>query len=261
MDSSPKEIDIAFKTVVITGSTGFLGKELLTRMVADEEIEKIYAIAVRKLKSDLPAIFSDPKVEVHGGDLGAPLLGLSEDTAQEIFSVADSAIHNGADVSFLKAYRTLEKRNVQSTREIVKLCLPYRVSLHYISSSGVAHLSNKEVVGEESLTAFEPPTDGSDGYTATKWASERFLELVGEKFSMGVYIHRPSSISGDDAPMMDLMTNMLTYSKRMRKTSRSSTWKGILDFVSVENVARGILDQVRNEDLPCSGSQVTASKW
>jgi hybrid polyketide synthase/nonribosomal peptide synthetase ACE1 len=71
---------------------------------------------------------------------------------------------------------------------------------------------------------------------------------------MGIYIHRPSSITGDDAPIMDLMTNMLTYSKKMHKTPKSSMWKGVLDFVSVENVARGILDQVRNENLPSSGT-------
>lgn len=112
MDSSPKDIDIPFKTIVITGLTSFLGKELLTRMVADEDIEKIYVIAVRKPKLDLPMIFLDPKVEVHGGDLAAPLLGLSEDTAKEIFSVADLVIHNGSDVLFLKTYWTLEKSNV-----------------------------------------------------------------------------------------------------------------------------------------------------
>jgi hybrid polyketide synthase/nonribosomal peptide synthetase ACE1 len=71
---------------------------------------------------------------------------------------------------------------------------------------------------------------------------------------MGIYIHRPSSITGDDAPTMDLMTNLLTYSEKMRKTPKSSMWKGGLDFVSVENVARGILDQVRNEDLTSSGT-------
>jgi hybrid polyketide synthase/nonribosomal peptide synthetase ACE1 len=92
MDSSSKGIDIPFKTVVITGSTGFLGKELLTRMVADEGIEKIYAIAVRKPKSNLPTIFSDPKVEVHGGDPAAPLLDSSVATAKEILTVADSVI-------------------------------------------------------------------------------------------------------------------------------------------------------------------------
>ena len=253
MNSSPKDIDIPFKTVVLTGSTGFLGNELLTRMVADENIEKIYAIAVRKPKLDLPAIFSDPKVEVYNGDLVEPRLGLSENAAKEIFSVADSVIHNGSEVSFLKTYRTLERANVQSTRELVKLCLPYRVSLHYISSSGVVQLSNKEAVNEESLAAFRPPTDGSDGYTATKWASERFLELVGEKFSISIFIHRPSSITGDDAPIMDLMTNMVTYSKRMRKIPKSPTWKGVLDFVSVENVARGILNEVHNENLAMTG--------
>jgi hybrid polyketide synthase/nonribosomal peptide synthetase ACE1 len=251
--NSPKEVTIPFKTVVITGSTGFLGKELLLQMVADETIKKIYAVAVRKAISDLPSIFSDPKVEVHSGHLAAPRLGLSERTAKEIFSIADSVIHNGSDVSFLKTYQTLEKSNMQSTGELVKLCLPYQVSMHFISSSRVAHLSNKDIVGEESLSIFKTPTDGSDGYTATKWASERFLERVGEKFSMPIYVHRPSSINGDNAPVMDLMTNLLTYSKKIRKTPKSSMWQGVLDFVSVGHVARGVLTEVRSESILPAG--------
>ena len=247
INTSPKDIDLPFKTVILTGSTGFLGKALLTQMIEDRTIEKIYAIAVRKTKSELPAIFSDPKVEVHFGNLALPRLGLSEEVAEEIFSLADAVVHNGADVSFLKTYRTLAKTNVDSTRELVKLCLPNEVALHFISSASVAHLSGKESFGEESVAAFEPPIDGSDGYTATKWASERFLELVAEKFSMPIWIHRPSSVTGEDAPALDLMSNLLKYSKKLRMVPTSPAWRGGFDFVSVELVAQSIIDELHGD--------------
>ncbi|KAH8590070.1 male sterility protein-domain-containing protein [Bisporella sp. PMI_857] len=253
INPEPKDQGLPFKTVVITGATGFLGKELLRRMIHDNHIDKIHAIAVRRRKSDLPAIFSDPKVELHQGDLKALRLGLSEAKAREIFAETDAVIHNGADVSFMKAYTSLFKANVGSTRELVKLCLPFHVPIHFVSSAGVAHLSGKTSFSEESVAAFEPPRNGTDGYIATKWVSERFLELVSEKFSVPVWIHRPSNITGDDAPDLDIMTNILTFSKKMCKVPISSTWRGTLDFVSVERVAADILDKVKNDSAHTSG--------
>ncbi|KAH3986904.1 bifunctional polyketide synthase/nonribosomal peptide synthetase phmA [Parastagonospora nodorum] len=253
INPTPRDQGLAFKTVAITGASGFLGKEILKRMVDDVHIDKIHAIAIRRHISDLPAIFSNAKVQVHRGDLNAPRLGLSETRAKEIFDETDTVIHNGADVSFLKTYKTLSKTNVGSTRELVKLCLPSRIPIHFISSASVAHLSGRASFGEESVSEYEPPQDGSDGYTATKWASERFLELVSEKFSIPVWIHRPSSITGAEAPALDLMTNLLQFSKTMSKVPYSPTWSGTLDFVSVESVAHDIVEEVKNDSAHSSG--------
>ncbi|KAI1174428.1 PKS-NRPS hybrid [Nemania sp. FL0916] len=253
INGAPKDQGLGFKTVVITGASGFLGKEILRQMIADIHIDKIHAIALRRRKSDLPAIFSDPKVHVHQGNLNSPRLGLTESMARDIFAETDAVIHNGADVSFLKTYQTLSKTNVGSTRELVKLCLGNRIPIHFISSASVAHLSGAASYGEESVSAFTPPADGSDGYTASKWASERFLELVGEKFSLPIWIHRPSSITGHDAPQLDLMSNMLHFSKTMRKVPSSSAWSGTLDFVSVESVAYDILREVKNDSAHPNG--------
>lgn len=253
INPEPKDQGLPFKTVVITGATGFLGKEMIRQMIDDTHIDKIHAIAVRRRKSDLPAIFSNPKVDLHQGDLKAPRLGLSEGKARKIFAEADAAIHNGADVSFMKTYTSLSKANVGSTRELVKLCLPFHVPIHFVSSAGVAHLSGKTLFSEESVAAFQPPQDGTDGYIATKWASERILELVSEKFSIPVWIHRPSNITGEDAPDLDIMTNILNFSKMMRKVPVSRAWQGTLDFVSVERVAADILDEVKNDSAHQGG--------
>ncbi|KAK5996028.1 Polyketide synthase-nonribosomal peptide synthetase phmA [Cladobotryum mycophilum] len=247
IDAAPKDQGLPYKTVVITGATGFLGKALLRQMLQDTHIDKIHAIALRRRRSDLPAIFSDPKVHLHIGDLNAPRLGLSESVAREIFAETDAVIHNGADVSFMKTYRTLAKTNVGSTRELVRLCLPQRIPIHFVSSASVAHLSGQESFGETSVASFEPPRDGSDGYTASKWASERFLERVSEKFSIPIWIHRPSSITGEDAPALDLMTNMLGFSKQLRLAPTSPAWRGTLDFVDVEQVAGDIIEEVKND--------------
>ena len=232
------------KVIVLTGSTGFLGRVILQRLIADDRVRKIHCVAVRRAQQDLPSNLLAEKVEVHYGDLTLPRLGLSERASMNIFMEANTLIHNAADVSFMKSYTTLSRTNLFSTKELVKLCLPYKVPIHYISSASVTHLSRKETFHEVSVAQYPPPSDGSEGYTATKWASERYLEQVNKEFAVPVWIHRPSSITGDGAPAMDLMSNILKYSWLMKAVPYSTHWHGYLDFVPVDEVASAVVHEV-----------------
>lgn len=234
------------KVVILTGATGFLGPYIHSLLASDPQVSKIHCIAVRKSAHRLSLLATD-KTILHEGDLTLPLLGLSGDTAQAIFGEADVVIHNAADVSHLKTYHTLRLANVGSTKELAKLCLARMVPIHYVSTAGVALFIPRETFEEVSVADTLPPTDGSDGYTATKWASERYLERVNEKFGLPVCIHRPSSITrsssllGEDAVEMELLQNLLKYSRLMRATPASRKLRGALDLVSVESVAKGIV--------------------
>ncbi|RYP05026.1 hypothetical protein DL764_004101 [Monosporascus ibericus] len=139
----------------------------------------VNGIAVRAPKSSLPDLFSDPRISVHKGALGDESLGLELGTAAAIFGEADLVIHNVADVFFLKTYATLHPTNVPSTQRLAQLAAPRLVPVHYVSSASVAQLSRLDEFGEVSTAAFPPPRDAREltgGYTAAKWASERFLE-------------------------------------------------------------------------------------
>ncbi|KAI2734306.1 hypothetical protein DTO013E5_10055 [Penicillium roqueforti] len=232
------------KTVVLTGATGFLGKEILRGLIHDENVLSVHCLAVRKRSSGLSELFSHPKVHLHYGDLGAPQLGLSESEIKSIFSCADIVIHNGADVSFMKTYQTLKLINVASTKEIVKLALPRRIPLHFVSSAGVARLTGQESFGEMSVSSYPPPSRPTDGYIAAKWVSEIYLEHVNRRFGLPVWIHRPSSITGTDAPELDLMGNVMRFTKETQKVPDSSSWSGVFDLVSVQSAARQLLEAV-----------------
>jgi hybrid polyketide synthase / nonribosomal peptide synthetase ACE1 len=236
------------KVAVLTGATGFLGKAILNLLAKDSSIERIHCIAVRRDPAQLSRLFASTKVIVHPGDLALPRLGLSANEAASIFSEADIVIHNGAEVSFMKTYETLKPANLQSTKELVALCLPYRIQFHYISTVAVAYFSGLDTIEEVSVAQYLPPRDGSNGYACTKWASERYLEKVHEKVGFPVWIHRPSSILGDDAPALDIMTNILTYSLRMQAIPDPAAWNGTFDFISVEKVAEDIVLSTRSEN-------------
>ena len=250
------------KVIILTGATGFLGSYVLSLLSSDPQVSKIHCIAVRN-SIHRSSLLATDKAILHEGDLTLPLLGLPEDTAQLIFGEADIIIHNAADVSHLKTYHTLRLANVDSTKELAKLCLKRMVPIHYVSTAAVALLTPRETFEEISVADTPPPTDGSDGYTATKWASERYLERVNESFGLPICIHRPSgiirssSLLGEDATEMELLQNLLKYSRLMRAMPTSEKLRGALDLVSVESVAKGVVGMALEKRSPSHEEKVT----
>jgi hybrid polyketide synthase/nonribosomal peptide synthetase ACE1 len=230
--------------VVLTGATGFVGKEIVRQLVDDDRVQAIYCLAVRKPLAQLPFIFTNQKVHLYRGDLGSPQLGLSDSDAASIFGRASVIIHNGADVSFMKTYQSLKLTNVASTVELVKLALPRRIPFHFVSSASVTRLAGQESFGERSVASYHPPAIPEDGYAAVKWVGEAYVERVNQRFGLPVWIHRPSSVTGSDAPELDLMSNVMRYCQETKKIPDSGSWSGVFDFIAVQSVASQIINAV-----------------
>jgi hybrid polyketide synthase/nonribosomal peptide synthetase ACE1 len=230
--------------VVLTGATGFIGKEIVRQLVDDDRVQAIYCLAVRKPLAQLPSIFTNQKVHLYHGDLGAPQLGLSDPDAASIFGRASVIIHNGADVSFMKTYQSLKLTNVASTVELVKLALPRRIPFHFVSSASVTRLAGQESFGERSVASYHPPAIPEDGYAAVKWVGEAYVERVNQRFGLPVWIHRPSSVTGSDAPELDLMSNVMRYCQETKKIPDSGSSSGVFDFIAVQSVASQIINAV-----------------
>ncbi|KAI1172111.1 hypothetical protein F4777DRAFT_593117 [Nemania sp. FL0916] len=238
--------------VLLTGATGFLGRTLLKQLCDHPSIASIICVAIRPdAKSpDVPTedrlAVQSPKIRAYAGDLSAVRLGLSEEDFALLADTVDAIVHNGATVSFLQTYQSLRGPNVSSTRELIRMALPRRIPLHYLSTAGIARLvpGADAITEKTSLVAFPPPVDGSDGYVASKWASEQTLRKVSRKHGLPVHIHRPVSIIGHGAATTDLMANLMSYTRRLRMAPRLDTWTGFFDLVQVEEVATEIIDTV-----------------
>ncbi|EFQ34698.1 AMP-binding enzyme [Colletotrichum graminicola] len=239
--------------VVLTGATGLLGKALLRVLINDKRISAIHCIAVRR-PACLEPFRASEKVQIHKGDLTLPRLGLSTEMAQLIFSVADVVIHNGADVSHMKSYQTIKSANFGSTQELVKITLEQKrlIPFHFVSTAGVSLYSGLETFAEVSAAPYPPPTDNSDGYTASKWASERFLERIHSLTGLPVWVHRPSNIHRVEDPQFDLFQNLLRYSRLLQAVPVFPSLQGHLNLVEAAEVAQSLFDDVftsRNSEV------------
>ncbi|KXX75016.1 Nonribosomal peptide synthetase 14 [Madurella mycetomatis] len=241
------------RSVLITGGAGFLGRALIRAAIKNPRIERVHAVAVRKLEERLARglLPRHPKVTYYAGDLREPRLGLSEDDCARVFTDIDAVLHNGADVSHLKSYFTLRRANLNATKELARLCLPRRIPFHYVSTAGVGMFTFWQTFAEETASAAEPPTDGTNGYKASKWASERFLERLNERLGLPVWMHRPSDMVryDDEEASWDLLHTLLGYSRKLRAVPLSENLWGWLDLVAVARVATDIV-QMAHDNKP-----------
>lgn len=241
--------------VLLTGSSGLLGHHLLNRLASEPSIAKIICVAVRRLSERLKSgqlPQPDGRIVYYEGDLRLPRLGLTEDKASEIFAEVDAVIHNGSDTSHLKYYSAVRDCNVESTRELVRLCLPRQIPLHYVSSVGVCLLAGRQTFPEVSATAsgIKPPADGAHGYMCSKWVCEHLLEGVSATRGLRISINRPSTIvrEGSDATTaeaeFDWVNALLHYSHRIRAVPRAQHNQGAFDLVYIRSVCNDIIQEL-----------------
>ncbi|RDA87869.1 hypothetical protein CP532_2942 [Ophiocordyceps camponoti-leonardi (nom. inval.)] len=245
--SAEVDVEPAFEVadgleVILTGATGFLGSAILEQLLDDRRVRHVHCLAVRDAAKAMEqrSKLDSSRVTYYDGDLASPYLGLSQRDFDELSMKVHRIIHNGADVSLLKSYRSLRKPNVSSTQALALLAARRKVPVHFVSSGGVASLAGVDALCQTSLSNITPPQDGSQGYAASKWASEVLLENYARKFGISIWIHRPSNITGADAPSTDLMQNLIKYSGEMRALPDTGSWRGSVDLVPVETVSSGI---------------------
>ncbi|KAB8336832.1 hypothetical protein FH972_021140 [Carpinus fangiana] len=255
--TSKKETDV--KTVLVTGATGNVAKHLLPLLSADPRVGKINCII--RDKSRHGKLFSSRKVDYQIGDLSLPQLGLRSDKFVELAKEVDVVLHLGAMRSFWDNYHMLRATNVHGTRELVALAAIRRVPIHFISSSAI--LTPEEIGAPGSArpaTAKDPPVDGSDGYLASKWASERLLEhsaAMPLAVPSSIYRLLPSSKEGQAQPehakrqVLDEIVRCIDITGAMPDTTG---WEGRIDLIPAEEFARWLCESALRSTSPHADS-------
>ena len=196
-------------SVLVTGTTGFLGAFLLDELVrAAGPDTRFYCLARDRDSGQdgstnrvldtlrfygLAGHYAGDRIVPVSGDLTQPRMGLDSDEYRRLAKEVDLIFHCAASVNYAYPYSAARPHTVGGTLEVLKFaCSGAAKPIQYISSNGIfpggddtPYLENSEIDG------FMDRMEG--GYNQAKWVAER---LVWSAVSRGlpVCIFRPGNI-------------------------------------------------------------------
>jgi nonribosomal peptide synthetase MxcG len=201
----PARAAAAPERVVLTGSTGFLGAQLLHALLEETHARVVCLVRapdagaattrVRAAlqKQGLAHAALAQRVEAIPADLARPRFGLSDAQFLDLARSCDAVYHNGAVVSLVRGYSSMRAVNVLGTQEALRLACSGRAKpLHHVSTLAVAVGAQ---AGELREAFMRDPPRLRDGYTLSKWAAERLIEQAAER-GLPVAIYRLGRVVG-----------------------------------------------------------------
>jgi thioester reductase-like protein len=209
MPLSPSTSARARGDVLITGATGFVGMELIARLLEDSD-RRVWALvrasseegAAQRVRAMLSSLVPDADGVAHrvvpvAGDLLLPGLGLDPFRRDELASHVDEVIHSAASVSFTLPLAEARTINVDGTRRVLEL------AGHVQARGGLrrfAHVSTAYVAGAYKGVFTEHDLERGQAfhntYERSKWEAERLVREHADRLPVQVF--RPSIVVGDD---------------------------------------------------------------
>ncbi|MBW2571833.1 MAG: amino acid adenylation domain-containing protein [Deltaproteobacteria bacterium] len=197
------------KSILITGTTGFLGAFLLDELLRETKDDvKIFCL-VRSKEGDrndtlnrvvnnlkyyqLPGRELKDRIIAVTGDLTKKFFGLSVARFNELAEEIDLIFHCASLVNYVYSYSVIKPAAVNGTQEILRLaCTSATKPIHYISTNGIFAGEDQETYLENSdIDSYADHL--TNGYGQAKWVAEK---LVWEAVSRGlpVCLYRPGNI-------------------------------------------------------------------
>jgi thioester reductase-like protein len=194
-------------TVFLTGATGFLGMEVLARLVesGDRDVVALVraaddAAAQDRLHGVLGTLYRDPsryadRVRAVAGDVTSPGLGLAQEARAMLAEEVGAVLHCAASIAFDLPLDEARAINVEGTREVIGLARECK-TLGRLER--FVHVSTAYVCGRYDGTFRERQLDAGqefrNTYERTKWEAEH---VVREATDLAPAIARPSIVMGE----------------------------------------------------------------
>lgn len=196
--------------VILTGSTGSLGNYILSELLKDAEISKIYCLnraddarkrQVQSFEEKGLTIHPDlhSRVEFLTARFGNKNFGLPVQTYERLKQSVDTIIHNAWKVNFNHNLEAFEDTHIEGVRRLVDFSIESakKPHIHFISS--VATVGAWRQIHGQSVP--EIPLDDPDvslrqGYGESKHVSERICATASACSGVPTSIYRIGQIGG-----------------------------------------------------------------
>ncbi|MFK7898409.1 MAG: SDR family oxidoreductase [Myxococcota bacterium] len=271
---TPAPTNTPSRTVLLTGATGFVGGELLLRLMARDE--RLILCLVRAesdqaakergearlaaLLGREPRADESKRIEWIAADLEEANAGLSEAARRRVTQAVAEIFHCAASVEFDLPLADAHRINVGGVEALLTLARdagPNFRRFHHVSTAYVAGRASGRV------KANQIPTDHArnfrNTYERTKARAERLLRAQTE---IPVSIYRPSIIAGDTRTGRTDNWNVLYVPMRQIVRGRlpfiSRGGKAIADTVGVDFVVDGIVALAERENARIQAFHLTA---
>jgi thioester reductase-like protein len=197
---------LKFVALFLTGATGFVGNEILTRWLERSD-RRVYAIvradddaaAAERLRPGLESAFGEEGADPDGrlvalaGDLEEPGLGLAAEKRDELAREVDVVLHAAASVSFTLGLEESRRINVEGTRHMLDFAesCDRLERFTYVSTAYVAG-THPGVFREDQL---QEGQEFRNAYEQSKFEAERLVHQRSRL--MPVQVLRPSIVVGE----------------------------------------------------------------
>ena len=248
--------------MLLTGATGFVGMEVLTRWLERDE-RRVYALvrakdeehAMERLRPGLGSAFGDAhlhddKLVALPGDVQQPLLGLDPKRADELAREIDLVIHSAASVSFSMGLDESREINVGGTRNIIDFahrCAALGNGLQRLSYVSTAYVAGTHpgVFREDQLLEGQ---EFRNAYEQSKFEAERLIR--GHSKRLPVQVLRPSIVVGERlsgwTSSFNVLYGPLKAFARGAIPAVPADHSSPVDVVPVDYVADAIYELARN---------------
>jgi long-chain acyl-CoA synthetase len=193
--------------VFLTGATGFLGMEVLARVLeaGDREVIALVrarddAAAAERMDGVLAQLWRDPapyrqRLRAVAGDVTSPGLGIPAGPRSTLAEDVGAILHCAASISFDMPLEEARAINVEGTREVIGFARECK-ALGRLER--FVHVSTAYVSGKYEGTFRERQLDAGqefrNTYERTKWEAEH---IVREATDLEPAIARPSIVMGE----------------------------------------------------------------
>jgi thioester reductase-like protein len=179
--------------VLLTGATGFVGREILGRLLERDGTEVYALVRAENAAAAAERLPGHARLHALAGDIEQPNLGLDSGTAELLAGAVTTVVHCAASVAFDLSLEESRRINVDGTRHVVELAERCRrlERLSYISTAYVAG-EPRGLFREDQLAVGQR---FRNAYEQSKFEAE--LMLRERAAGLPLQVLRPSIVVGD----------------------------------------------------------------